>query len=356
MRVVVTGASGNVGSAVLRRLVEAGEHDVLGVARRLPSESGPPYDAVSWRSVDLTDDAATAALREAFHGADAVVHLAWGFQPSHDVDYLEALGVGGTRRVLDAVAAADVPHLVHMSSVGAYSPKHDDSPVDESWPTDGVPTSPYSRHKSMAERLLDAHRRSHPDRVVTRLRPGIIGQRNAGSALTRYALPGIVPAGVLGHLPVLPLDRRLTIPVVHADDVATAVHRILETRAPGPFNLSAEPAVTTASIAEVLGARHVQVPSTVLRAVVSLSWHARLQPVDPGWLDLGFAVPLLDTSRAARELGWAPSVDALSVLAETVAGMRDGASGRSPVLRPRSVPRQLLRALRRGPVSRRHEP
>jgi UDP-glucose 4-epimerase len=356
VRIVVTGASGNVGSALLRQLVAAGQHEVCGLARRVPAEAGPPFDAVSWRSIDLTDAAAARPLGEAFAGADAVVHLAWGFQPSHDLAYLEALGVGGTRRVLEAVAAAGVPHLVHMSSVGAYSPKRDDRPVDESWPTNGVPTSPYSRHKSSAERLLDAHERSHPERVVTRLRPGIIGQRNAGSALLRYALPGVVPAGLLGHLPVLPLDRRLRIPMVHADDVATALHQVLEARAPGAFNLAAEPAVTTAEIADVFSARQVQVPSPVLRALVSVSWHARLQQVDPGWLDLGFAVPLLDTSRATRELGWAPRVDALTVLAETVAGMRDRASDRTPVLRPRSVPGQLVRALRRGAVSRRHEP
>jgi nucleoside-diphosphate-sugar epimerase len=131
---------------------------------------------------------------------------------------------------------------------------------------------------------------------------------------------------------------------------------MLTKRAGGPFNLAAEPAVTTAAIAEALGARHVHVPSAVLRAVMTASWHARVQPVDPGWLDLGFAVPLMDTSRAARELGWAPQVDALTVLSETVSGMRDGAYDRSPVLRPRSVPRQLVRALRRGAVTRRHEP
>jgi hypothetical protein len=110
------------------------------------------------------------------------------------------------------------------------------------------------------------------------------------------------------------------------------------------------------AIAGVLGARSVHVPSSVLRALVSASWHARLQPVDPGWLDLGFAVPLMDTGRARRELGWTPQVDALAVLAETVSGMRDAASDRSPVLRPRSVAGQLARALRRGPVSRRQEP
>jgi nucleoside-diphosphate-sugar epimerase len=356
VRIVVTGASGNVGSALLRRLVTAGKHDVLGLVRRLPTESAAPFDAVSWRSVDLMEEAATEALREAFAGTDAVVHLAWGFQPSHDIPYLEALGVGGTRRVLEAVAAAGVPHLVHMSSVGAYSPKRDDDPVDETWPTGGVSSSPYSQHKSSAERLLDAHERFHPDRVVTRLRPGIVGQRTAGSALGRYGLPGMVPAGALRHLPVLPLDRRLTIPMVHADDVAFAIDLVLEASAPGAYNLAADPAVTTAMIADVLEARSVHVPYPVLRAVMAASWHARLQPVDPGWLDLGFAVPLMDTSRAARELGWIPQFDAVTVLAETVAGILDGASDRSPVLRPRTVPGQIAQALLRGPISRRHQP
>ena len=58
-------------------------------------------------------DAVLPTLRAAFRGADAVVHLAWAFQPSHDQRYLEALGVGGTGRVLQAVAEEHVPHLVH---------------------------------------------------------------------------------------------------------------------------------------------------------------------------------------------------------------------------------------------------
>lgn len=150
MRIAVTGASGNIGTAVRRRLA-ADDHELIGLARRPPSPSGG--DPVRWTSVDLTQDAAVSELTEAFRGADAVVHLAWGFQPSHDLAYLESLGVGGTRRVLEAVAAAGVPHLVHVSSVGAYSPKRDDEPVDESWPTEGIPTSRYSVHKAAAERL-----------------------------------------------------------------------------------------------------------------------------------------------------------------------------------------------------------
>ena len=355
MRIVVTGATGNVGSAVLRSLAEAGTYDIVGLARRLP-EAGAPFDSARWVSSDLSSPRGSDGLREALTGADAVVHLAWGFQPSHDVDYLEELGVGGTRRVLEAVEAAGVPHVVHMSSVGAYSPKRDDRPVDESWPTGGVPSSPYSRHKASAERLLDEHQVRHPGRLITRLRPGIIGQRAAGSALLRYGLPALAPAWLLGHVPVLPLDRRLAIPMVHADDVADAVRRVLERKAGGAFNLAAEPAVMAASVAGVLGARFLHVPRAVLRAGMSAAWHARLQPVDPGWLDLGYSVPLLDTTRARQELDWAPRIDALTVLAETVEGMRETGSASSPALRVRSVPRQLARAVLRGPVSSRQRP
>ncbi|HXH77472.1 NAD-dependent epimerase/dehydratase family protein [Nocardioides sp.] len=357
MRIVITGASGNIGSALLRQLTEKGDHELIGVVRRRPDAVAPFADA-QWSLVDLTRAEDEAALRAACVGADAVVHLAWGFQPSHREDYLAELGIGGTRRVIEAVTAAGVPHLVHMSSVGAYSPKRDDAPVDETWPTQGVPSSMYSRHKVAAERLLDRLESDgrHKGLVVTRMRPGIVGQRNAGSALLRYGLPGALPAAMLRHVPVLPLDRGLSVPMVHADDVADAVVRILESRAPGAFNLAAEPAVTAADIAAVLGARLVHVPSGAVRAAVSLSWRARVQQVDAGWVDLGYAVPLLDTSRARSELGWAPTSDALSVLAETVTGMRDGAADHSPVLRPRSVAGALGRFVRRGPVASRQQP
>ena len=354
MRIAITGASGNVGSAVVRRLAAAGEHDLVGVVRRPPAGPSAGPEGVEWASVDLSRDG--QGLAEALRGADAVVHLAWGFQPSHREDYLEELGVGGTRRVVEAATAAGVGHLVHMSSVGAYSPKRDDEPVDESWPTDGVRTSMYSRHKSAAERLLDRAEADRSGLAVTRLRPGIVGQRSAGSALLRYGLPAVVPRSVLAHVPVLPLDRRLAIPMVHADDVADAVARALEGRVPGAFNLAATPAVTADLIAVALGARLVHVPSGVIRAAVSSSWHARLQPLDPGWIDMAFALPLLDCSRAGSELGWTPSRDAVAVLDETIEGVQDGASGPSAVLRPRTVATSLVRAVREGPVSSRRTP
>ncbi len=354
MRIAITGASGNVGSALLRRLAERGGHEVVGVVRRRPPAVAP-FAAVEWRTVDLSRGWDEPVLRDAFTGVDAVVHLAWGFQPTHREDYLAELGVGGTRRVIEAAVAAGVPHLVHMSSVGAYSAKQDDRPVDESWPTYGVATSMYSRHKAEAERLLDLLESEGSGPVVTRLRPGIVGQGSAGSALLRYGLPGVVPRSLLSHVPVLPLDRALAIPMVHADDLAEATVLALESMTPGAFNVSAAPAVTAEDIAQVLGAPLVHVPAAAIRAAVSLSWHARVQPLDAGWIDLAYYVPLMDTTRAASELGWTATRDAISVLAETVQGMQSGGADASAVLRPRTVAGALRRSVREGAVSRRRQ-
>ncbi|HEX8767667.1 MAG TPA: NAD-dependent epimerase/dehydratase family protein, partial [Jatrophihabitans sp.] len=82
MRIAITGASGNVGTALLRRLgAGQGGHELVGLARRIPT--GEPYRGVSWHSVDLAEADAATRLSTAFDGVDTVVHLAWGFQPSH---------------------------------------------------------------------------------------------------------------------------------------------------------------------------------------------------------------------------------------------------------------------------------
>jgi nucleoside-diphosphate-sugar epimerase len=355
---VITGASGNIGTALLRRLAGNPDHELVGVVRRPPRDAGAPYDAVEWVPIDLAEPDAEQRLAPAVRGADAVVHLAWGFQPSHHLDYLERLGVGGTAAVLAAAHAAGVRHLVHMSSVGAYAERADLRPVDESWPATGMPTSPYSRHKAAAERLLDRYEADHPTDAmnVTRLRPGIVGQRRAGSALLRYGVPAFVPSTVLRLLPLLPMDRSLVVPLVHSDDVADAIVRVLERRVGGAFNLAAEPAVTRDDIADVFGARSVHVPAPALRLLASAAWHARLQPVDPGWLDLGFGVPLLDTTRARTELGWTPEHDGHEVLAEVVGGMADAEAGDSPPLRRRTVPEEVGLLVRQGPASHRRLP
>src|SRR5205807_1176654 len=86
-------------------------------------------------------------------------------------------GTDRSERVFAAVAAAGVRALVYSSSVGAYSPGPKDHAVDESWPTDGIATSFYARHKAAVERSLDRLERDQPALRVVRLRPGLVFKR-----------------------------------------------------------------------------------------------------------------------------------------------------------------------------------
>src|SRR5688572_28557661 len=135
MRVVVTGATGNAGTSVLRALGDDPRvESVVGIARRRPEMRWPK---VTWVAADVTQ----ADLVSLFRGADAVIHLAWLIRPSRDVPVAERVNVQGSERVFSAVGEARVPAIVYASSVGAYSPGPKDRRVDESWPTDGIRSS-----------------------------------------------------------------------------------------------------------------------------------------------------------------------------------------------------------------------
>lgn len=330
MHVAITGATGNIGTSVIDALRgDPAVSQITGIARRRPSWQP---EGVRWVEADVRHD----DLAAAFAGADVVVHLAWFFQPTHDpVTTWEVNAVGSTR-VFDAVAAAGVPALVHSSSVGAYSPGPlDGSTVDESWPTHALPDVAYGREKAYVERALDGFEGQHPDVRVVRLRPGFIFKEGASPEQGRIFGGRALPQRLLGRrlVPVLPDLPGLRFQVLHAADAAEAFRlAIVRDDARGAYNVAADPVVDGEVLASVLRARRLPMPAWPVRAAVAASWHLRLQPTSPQLLDLVLAVPIMDTSRIRRELGWEPrhtSVDALEAL---LAGMRSGDGAPTPPL------------------------
>ncbi|MGW0247456.1 NAD-dependent epimerase/dehydratase family protein [Nocardia goodfellowii] len=332
MRVVVTGATGNVGTSVLAALAADPEvTSVLGLARRLPDRQWPKTE---WARADVR----SSELEPHFRGADAVIHLAWLIQPMHGPMTTWEANVGGTTRVLRAVAAARVPAFVYASSVGAYSPKHDDVPVAESWPTDGWPAAGYTREKAYVERLLDAFELDNPECRTVRLRPGFIFQRGAASAQRRLFLGPLLPNRLVrpGLIPILPMPTGLRFQAAHSDDVADAYRRAVLGDVRGAFNIAADPVIDARQLGELLGARPVRVPSTAVRGALAAAWHLRLVPAEPTLFDALLRLPLMDTTRARAELGWTPRRTSLDALGELLEGLRTGAGTQTPPLDPRA--------------------
>src|SRR3954452_12155539 len=330
MRVVVVGASGNVGTSLLAALArEEAVESVLGVARRVPELTVPK---VEWARADVV----TSNLVPLLRGADCVVHLAWLIQPSRDQRLVRRGNVEGSEHVFRAVGEADVPALVYASSVGAYSPGPKERAVDESWPTGGVPTSFYSRHKAEVERLLDRFSSEFPGMRVVRLRPGLIFKREAASEIRRYFAGPFVPSPLVrpGLIPVVPDVPRLRFQAVHSLDVGEA-YRLAAVRddAVGAYNVAADPVLDPDELASLLGARKVRVPAGALRRAAALTWRMRLQPAPEGWVDMALSVPLMDTTRARSELGWTPHHSSGGALLDLLAGMRDRSGPDTPPLR-----------------------
>ncbi|MBK3645106.1 SDR family oxidoreductase [Streptomyces sp. MBT33] len=334
-RIVVTGATGNVGTSVVRALSEDSDvGSVLGLARRIPDWSPPRTD---WSSVDLASE--QTDLVEEFTDADAVIHLAWAFQPTHDPATTWRTNVLGGIRVFEAVAAAGVPTLVHASSVGAYSPGPKDRPVDESWPTHGWPDAAYCREKAYLERALDTFEREHPEVRVVRMRPAFLFKRESASEQRRIFggrfLPGSLARPEL--LPFLPDVPGLRVQALHTDDAARAYVAALGTETRGAFNLAAEPWVDAELLAEMLDTRSVRLPRAAARSAIAAAWNLHLLPASPHLFDAVLRLPLMDCTRARTELGWVPRHSATEVIREFLHGLQQGEGAPTEPMRGRKV-------------------
>ncbi len=330
MRVVVVGATGNVGTSVVETLAADGQVDaIIGIARRRPRWQPPK---TTWIQADISRD----ELEPHFRGADAVVHLAWLFQPSHDELATWRNNVRGSIRVFDAVAGAGVGALVYASSVGAYSPGPKDRGVDESWPTHALPTAAYGREKSYLERVLDSFERQHPQVRVVRMRPAFIFKRESASQQRRLFAGPLLPTTLIrpSLLPIVPDLPGLRLQALHSFDAAQAYRLAVIRPVRGAFNIAADPVIDSRTLGDLLGARPVKLPLAPIRAAVAGAWNLHLVPASPTLVDLALSLPIMDTARARAELEWTPMRTSLEAIRDFLEGLRDGSGMDTPPLEP----------------------
>ena len=265
------------------------------MARRAPDRA---FARTTFEAADIAASDLVPLLR----GADAVVHLAWLIQPGRSESITHRVNVAGSERVFRAAVEAKVPALVYASSVGAYSPGPKDRLVDESWPTDGIRSSFYSRHKVAVERQLDRLEREQPELRVVRMRPGLIFKAEAATEIRRLFAGPFLPRALLrpGLIPFVPDTPRLRFQAVHSLDVGDAYRRAVLSDARGAFNLAADPPIGPARARTDPASAPSQGSAAAPPGAPRPTFALRLQPSEPGWVDMAFAVPLLDTQPRPR--------------------------------------------------------
>lgn len=335
MKVVIIGASGNIGSALIRELAS---HDhtrdgIVGVARRIPEVTPHATElaSVRWESADVARDDLDPILA----GADVVVHLAWLVQPSHHPDVTWQTNAVGTRRVLDAAARQGVSAVIVNSSSAAYSPS-DGPPVDESWPTDGPSSASYVREKVYVERLLDIFELEHPAIRVVRLRPAFVFQRSAATHQRRLFAGPLLPARLLDPrlIPILPVPRGLRFQTVHAGDLARALVAAIERPVSGAFNITTDDVLDRDTLAEVFSAKALDVAPGIARHTVGAAWRLRAVAAPGDLFDALMRLPVMSAARARAELDWQPHHSGRQALEALLEGVRSSAGSTMPPLDP----------------------
>jgi predicted dehydrogenase/nucleoside-diphosphate-sugar epimerase len=300
---LVTGASGSLGRAVVKRLLGEG-HRVRAFVRRIPAR---PIHGVEYCFGNLGD---SRAVDRAVRGADIVIHAGAAMRGG----WLEHKGgtVAGTQNVIGACQRFGVRQLVHISSMSvidwAGSAGH--GPVTERAALEPRPDErgAYTRAKLEAEQLVRAAATAGLPCVI--LRPGQIF--GGGIPL----INGAIARSAGGRWLVLG-DGKLELPLVYIDDVVDAITRAIERKLVGGEVIQLiDPAQLTQ--AEVLalagGARPiVRVPRPVVFALgrlseVPLGALGKPSPIAAYRLQSALARLHYGSDRAASLLGWHPRV------------------------------------------------
>jgi UDP-glucose 4-epimerase len=313
MKVAVTGGSGLLGTAVLRRL--AADRTITGIVsldRRPPVVASKKVHAVT---ADIQDPGFARHLT----GCSALIHLAFILADWAPRSVMQAVNVEGSQNVFRAAAQAGVQNVAYASSIAAYGvvPGHPD-PIVEDTPRRRQDDFTYAANKFDVEAILDGFEADHPEMTIARLRPGIV----LGARVDN-------PLGKAFGRRIFLDNGAPPLPYVWDEDVAAAAVLAIKKGARGAFNLVASDPRPAAELARESGLRLVRVPRALGVAA------ARMEPVilalggkpafDRAWLEIPVPELYYSSEKAKRDLGWAPryptTTDVLRRVGETARGV-----------------------------------
>lgn len=294
-RILITGAAGAVGGALLRFLGDRAGLDVVATDIRAPETL--PQNA-RFLPMDVTGDDPDRVIAEVC--PDVVVHLASIVTPgpgsTRDLEY--AVDVTGSRNVLDACLAHGVRRLVVTSSGAAYGYHADNAvPLCEGDPIRGNREFAYSWHKRLVEEMLATARQETPALEQVVLRVGTVLGKGLENQIT-----------ALFHKPRLLGLRGSDSPFVFIwdDDLARILERAALDGPPGIFNVAGDGAMTVSDIATAMGKGVRWLPPALVRAALAVARPLGLTRYGPEQVRFLLYRPVLDNTALKRDFGYVP--------------------------------------------------
>jgi nucleoside-diphosphate-sugar epimerase len=299
MRVLVTGAAGNLGSRVARSLLESPHELRLMIHRRLIPFDTRPFPRVSiWRA-DLDEP---ASLRTTCEGVDCIVHFGGVLFAPRPETFLPRTNTGYVKNLVAAAREAGVRKFILVSFPHVEGETTPDNPAGGG--VEGAPGSVHARTRLAAEKHLFEECRRLPMTPVV-LRAGMVYGRGvlmieAARWLLRHRLLAVWKRPTWNHLLALP------------DFLRGVVAAIENERAKGIYNLADDKPLTLQEFLDAIAdnwryPRPWRVPEwSVFAAAASCELFASVfgtaAPLTRDFVRIGMASSVADTSRMKREL------------------------------------------------------
>ena len=290
-RILITGAGGNVGRALLAGLIG---HTVLA------SDIAPGFERC-----DVTGDDPDRVIGD--FRPEVVVHLASIVTPPKGSTraFEWRVDVQGTRNVLDACLRHGVRRLVVTSSGAAYG-YHADNPVPlrETDPLRGNPEFAYADHKRQVEEMLATARADHPALEQVVLRVGtVLGEGVDNQITALFRKPRL--------LAVAGSDSPFVF--IWTKDLARILGRAATVGPAGVFNVAGDGAMTMRDLARAMGKPVLTLPAWVLRAALAVARPLGLSRYGPEQVGFLQYRPVLDNRALKEVFGYTPELTSAQV-------------------------------------------
>jgi len=296
MRYVITGGSGYIGSRLVDLLERRDDTEKIVICDLAPPKGYRPH--TEFERVDVRDREAVHSVLERVR-PDVLVHLAFILNPSHDEEFAYNVDVNGTHNVLEAADKVGTRHVLVTTSGVAYGAFPDNPvPLTENDPVRGVAGFTYARDKTESDRLCQLWAATHPDRVMTIVRPCIVFGPNVDNYLVRLwtKQPFAVDVGTI--------DRQIQF--VHEDDVVEGITALLLGRHAGAYNVAGDGLMTNRECAELIETPIRKMPLRIYRGLARVMWKLRQSEVPPGGIEFALHSWLLSNEKLKRTTGWTP--------------------------------------------------
>lgn len=300
--VLVTGAAGFIGSALLRALADADAGQVTALdLREVPASER--LASIAYEHGDIRDPALKHIMARV--RPRIVVHLASVVAVGGDERRDYEIDVLGTRNVLEACLAAGVQHLVVTSSGAAYG-YHADNPVPlrETDPLRGNEDFSYARNKREVEEMLARWRQEYPQLQQTIFRPcTVLGPTTSNQITALFERP--VVTGLSGTATPFSL--------IADSDVVAALAQAVRTGKAGIYNLAGDGTLSLREIAQLNGKTFIPIPPAIMRGALRLLNKLGLTQLTAENVKFIQYRPVLDNTRLKTEFGYKPQLDARAV-------------------------------------------